>query len=268
MDFKYLVLDLETNGFKPSTYCGVTELTAIAVTGDFKTHKQVYDGLLDPGSPIPQKLVDFNGINDEMVKGRPQWKSVLTQVLLLAKQKDLIIIAHNTDFEKTFFNYACKVEGTKWGDTGGLFVERNKDLFPKSRYNKGWNLKTACGTFDIPFDNDKAHRARYDVLRTIDLLEALNTPIENICPNYERFTGIKQTKVEKQLQTEFSDGHWTKQKINEEISNYFKNKTLVLGERLIVECRRIPKDERSKWVNNFAEASSNGKYIRFEINND
>ena len=204
-NYKYIVLDLETNGFSPSSWCGVTELTAIAVSDDFKHTHVVYDGLLNPGGNIPPRLVEIVGITNEMVKGKPQWQKMLKQVIQLAIAKDLIIVAHNAAFEQRFFDYAYKDSRTKWGDTGGLYIAAHPEKFPNGKYTRqpkqpdgskgrGWKLVDVCYNYGIVFDTSLAHRARYDTERTIEVLRAIDAPIDTIVPNYIAFSTPKTKK--------------------------------------------------------------------------
>ena len=255
----------------------------------------IFDSLLDPGSRIPQDIIDLNGIDNEMVKGKQDWIKLISKLVPQIVSKDLTIIAHNTDFERRFFEYAIKQSDLdneimgeiKWGDSAALYMDKFKEKFPKGKRSEGWNLHDACIHLGISFEKSKAHRAKYDVERTIDLLAALKPPHDTIEPIYREFTA-KNSKIlmklgqpieeqlkkraakfvvkpiEKSINIEVEG--WTLDVINKKISQYFKGeKSIALGEKLIVECRNLKQTkDLPKWVKMFAGATSTGRIIKFK----
>ncbi|MEY3486945.1 MAG: hypothetical protein RL075_950, partial [Pseudomonadota bacterium] len=69
-----LVLDTETTGLNPARD-KVVELALLRVTVDLATGQpvgavQVYDGLEDPGMPMPEEITVITGITDDMLRGQ------------------------------------------------------------------------------------------------------------------------------------------------------------------------------------------------------
>jgi DNA polymerase-3 subunit epsilon len=97
-----LILDTETTGLDPARD-KVIELALLRVTVDASTGQpvgavQVYDGLEDPGTPIPPHITDITGITDDMVRGQRLDESV---VAALMADVDLVV-AHNAGFDRPF----------------------------------------------------------------------------------------------------------------------------------------------------------------------
>jgi DNA polymerase-3 subunit epsilon len=99
---RVVVLDTETTGLD-SSKDAIIELALLCVDIDNATglpvgEVQVYDGLEDPGRPIPKEVVALTGLTDDDVRGQ---KIDEARVLELLKDADLVI-AHNAGFDRPF----------------------------------------------------------------------------------------------------------------------------------------------------------------------
>jgi DNA polymerase-3 subunit epsilon len=97
-----LVLDTETTGLNPARD-KVVELALLRVTVDLRTGQpvgpvQVYDGLEDPGLPMPAEIIAITGITDAMLRGQRLDEA---EVLRLLDGVDLVV-AHNAGFDRPF----------------------------------------------------------------------------------------------------------------------------------------------------------------------
>jgi DNA polymerase-3 subunit epsilon len=125
---RVIVLDTETTGLDQSRE-RVIELAMLRVDIDHATGLpvgpvQVYDGLEDPGKPIPPEVVALTGIRDADVKGQ-QLDS--TRVAELLDGVDLVI-AHNAGFDRPFvesrfaqfaqMTWACSFADIDWKEQG------------------------------------------------------------------------------------------------------------------------------------------------------
>lgn len=125
---RVLILDTETTGLDPSRD-RIMELALLRVdvdnaTGQPTGNVEVYDGLEDPGMPIPQEVQDLTGISDAMVRGH---KLDEPRVLAMLAESDLVI-AHNAGFDRPFvearlaqfaqLSWACSFADLDWKKEG------------------------------------------------------------------------------------------------------------------------------------------------------
>jgi DNA polymerase-3 subunit epsilon len=123
-----VVLDTETTGLDPSKE-RIIELAMLRVDIDNDTGLpvcavQVYDGLEDPGKPIPPEVVALTGIHDADVQGQTLDEARVAQLL---DGVDLVI-AHNAGFDRPFVenrlaqfaqvNWACSFADIDWKAQG------------------------------------------------------------------------------------------------------------------------------------------------------
>ena len=148
-----LILDTETTGLD-ATRDRVIELALLRVSVDTATglpvgEVQVYDGLEDPGRPIPSAITDITGITDAMVQGQRLDEARVAELMTGVD----LVVAHNAGFDRPFVEarlpafgalaWACSwadLDWKAWGQ-GSAKLE---------------SLALACGWF---YD---AHRAETD----------------------------------------------------------------------------------------------------------
>jgi DNA polymerase-3 subunit epsilon len=125
---RVVVLDTETTGLDQSKE-KIIELALLRVDIDNATglpvgDVQVYDGLEDPGKPIPPEVVALTGISDADVQGQHLDEARVAELL---EGVDLII-AHNAGFDRPFvesrmaqfaqLNWACSFADIDWKAQG------------------------------------------------------------------------------------------------------------------------------------------------------
>lgn len=125
---RVLVLDTETTGLEHARD-KIMELALLRVDVDLATglplgEVQVYDGLEDPGMPIPQDVQDITGIDDAMVQGQRLDEE---RIAALLTGVDLVI-AHNAGFDRPFTEaripqfrhlaWACSFADINWKEQG------------------------------------------------------------------------------------------------------------------------------------------------------
>ena len=123
-----LVLDTETTGLD-ATREHIIELALLRVevdpdSGTPMGRVAVYDGLEDPGKPIPPEVVALTGIRDADVKGQTLDESLVAQML---DGVDLVV-AHNAAFDRPFVErrfprfaglaWACSFADIEWKKLG------------------------------------------------------------------------------------------------------------------------------------------------------
>ncbi len=148
-----LVLDTETTGLEAGRD-QVIELALLRVAIDSATglpvgQVVVYDGLEDPGRPLPAAITQITGISDDMVKGQRLDEARIAE---LCQGVDLVI-AHNAAFDRPFVEarlpefarlpWACSFAELDWKARGQGSARLE-------------SLALACGWFY------SAHRAETD----------------------------------------------------------------------------------------------------------
>lgn len=101
-DISYVVLDLETTGFKPET-AGVTEVAMIIMKNG---REEIFETFVNPGMAIPEKITELTGITDQMVMGQPSFKEVLGSIDVMFQ--DSVFVSHNVPFDWSFFAHGYK----------------------------------------------------------------------------------------------------------------------------------------------------------------
>lgn len=125
---RVLLLDTETTGLNASRD-KVIELALLAFDLDLATGQptgllEVYDGLEDPGAPLPAEVKQLTGISDEMLSGQRLDEPRIAQMLAGAQ----LVIAHNAAFDRPFvearlpafaeMDWACSFADIDWRRQG------------------------------------------------------------------------------------------------------------------------------------------------------
>ena len=155
LDQEYVVFDTETTGF----YAGndqMIEIGAVKIKNGKITDR--FDELIDPKRPIPKKITELTFITDDMLKGKPSEEEVTRKFLNWAG--DLPLIAHNAKFDISFMRAACqKYDFEEFNYTVLDTMSIARMLYPNWPNHK---LQTLTKNLDVPWDEEKHHRADYD----------------------------------------------------------------------------------------------------------
>ncbi len=151
----YVVFDTETTGF----YAGSDQMIEIgAVKIQNGKILDRFDELIDPHRPIPKKITELTFITDEMLHGKDNEENVTRRFLEWAG--DLPMVAHNAKFDISFMKAACNKYGFKEFDATVLdTMSLARMLHPDWPNHK---LQTLTKRLDVPWDEEKHHRADYD----------------------------------------------------------------------------------------------------------
>ena len=155
LDDTYVVFDTETTGF----YAGSDQMIEIgAVKIQNGKILDRFDELIDPHRPIPKKITELTFITDEMLHGKDNEENVTKRFLEWAG--DLPMVAHNAKFDISFMKAACNKYGLKEFDATVLdTMSLARMLHPDWPNHK---LQTLTKRLDVPWDEEKHHRADYD----------------------------------------------------------------------------------------------------------
>ncbi|MGH2494377.1 MAG: exonuclease domain-containing protein [Ktedonobacteraceae bacterium] len=105
-EIEFVVLDTETTGLRPGSH-RVIEIAGVRirggeVLGSFQT-------LLNPGTRLPSFIVQFTGINQEMVNKAPKAAEIFPDFLNFID--GAILVGHNVGFDLGFLSYEARLLG-------------------------------------------------------------------------------------------------------------------------------------------------------------
>ena len=166
----YVIVDIETTWLSKET-SRITEIAAVVFDGSKITKK--FQTLVNPQKKIPSFITHLTGIDDTMVKNAPTIGEALPGFFdFLA---DHILVAHNATFDHGFLNY-----------NGLLHLQtpiENKVLCTRKLANRlvsqlpSKRLEILCQHFNVT--NERAHRAMWDVLATVEVFQKLLQLLES-----------------------------------------------------------------------------------------
>ena len=152
----YVVFDLETTGLYPNSGDTIIEIGAVKIKNG--TIIDRYDELIKPDKILSEEIIGITGINNEMLKGKRNEEEGVKSFMEWVG--DAPMVAHNAKFDISFIELAY----TKYNF--GIFKNTVIDTLGLSRYleskERYHNLATLVKRYEIPWDEDKHHRADYD----------------------------------------------------------------------------------------------------------
>ena len=152
----YVVFDLETTGLYPNSGDSIIEIGAVKISNGKIVDR--FDELINPGKDLNEEIIKITGIDNEMLNGKRDEESVLSDFIKWVG--NLPMVAHNAKFDISFVDLAF----TKYelGNLNNVVIDTlglSRYLESKERYH---NLATLVKRYEIPWNEDKHHRADYD----------------------------------------------------------------------------------------------------------
>lgn len=158
-ELPFVILDLETTGFKPQD-AGITEVAVISVVNG---NEETFETLINPGYPIPAAITKLTGITEDMVCGKPSISEILP--VLSAMFENCIFVSHNVPFDWAFIDYAFRKHLKKTLTMPSLCTLHLSRKYLGLRSNK---LESVASYFKVNLEN--AHRAMNDTKAVKDIL--------------------------------------------------------------------------------------------------
>ncbi len=189
---RLLIFDVETTGLK----CQRDQIIEFAAGAVEKSGIVAeYDELiaLEPGTVIPDKIVELTHITNEMVNSRGISKQQLSRDIAALAEGKTLLIAYNANFDLcfTYFHLA------KYGDPAVLQGKDKIDLLTvyKDRREYPHRLECAIKEYKLTGQVVNSHRAVDDVLATLKVMECMEKERDDLLryvnlfgynPNYPR----------------------------------------------------------------------------------
>lgn len=152
-----VVFDTETTGLAPS-HDRIVEIAAIKYTNGEPVRK--FHSFINPGIPIPERVIEIHGITDDMVKDCPDIGQVIPAFDDFIG--DSILSAHNLEFDLKFIFYSGShfyERKRKYIDT----LEQARRIYP-AREVDSYRLRDLCAYNNIVMANE--HNALADAFAT------------------------------------------------------------------------------------------------------
>ncbi|MGN1295241.1 MAG: exonuclease domain-containing protein, partial [Bacilli bacterium] len=190
----YVVFDFETTGLS-ARYDKIIEFGAVKFKDGMIVDSM--DLLIDPEMELSKTTTDLTHITTAMVKGQIKIKEALQ--IMKKFIGDSILVAHNAVFDVGFLNQAFVNNGQE------KITNPVIDTLPLSRYlfpdNKAHSLGALCRQFEVPYDENVAHRADYDARVLNDSWQAMLALLtkENIHLKHEELSSLQNEKILKGL---------------------------------------------------------------------
>ena len=153
---EYIVFDLETTGLNANMGDSIIEIGAVKI----KEGKIVdrFNELIYPNRELPDEIIEITGITNEMLKGKREENEVVLDFMKWVG--DAPLVAHNARFDLSFILSSYKKYNL------GVFSNTVIDTLGISRYLdsnlKYHSLAVLVKRYEIPWDENKHHRADYD----------------------------------------------------------------------------------------------------------
>ena len=154
-DCEYIVFDLETTGLS-TEYDHIIEFGAVLMRKGTVVEKK--DVLIKPPIELSNNIKNLTHITDDLLRDAKAFKEAKDEILDFIK--DRVLVAHNASFDYGFLNSELERIGlpplmNPVIDT----LDLSRSLLKNRR---SYRLGNMCRAYNIPYDEEVAHRADYD----------------------------------------------------------------------------------------------------------
>lgn len=161
----FIAIDVETTGLDPYQD-KVIEIGAVKYQGNKIVEE--FSELIDPGIYISSNAVKIHGINNETIKGKPDFSFLALR--LIDFLSDSTLLAHNASFDISFLNEELKKAG--FDEIQNPVVDTLAMAKASFKGRKSYSLQNLARDFNI--NTGTAHRASDDARTCLDLFLLCN----------------------------------------------------------------------------------------------
>ena len=173
LDETFVVFDFETTGFNAGGTDSIIEIGAVKIKNGEILEK--YDELINPGRPLPQRIIDVTNITDEMLKDKDNEENAVKRFVNWFG--DCPMVAHNAKFDVSFLEMAYKKYGL------GEFKNPVIDTLELSRTLDNTfarhSLSALVKRYEVPWDEEAHHRGDYDAEGTALVFHKMLKKLDN-----------------------------------------------------------------------------------------
>ncbi len=169
---KFAVIDFETSGLSPNKGDRAIEVGIILIENGKITKK--FDSLINPGFSISSKITQITTITNEMLKKAPSASDVFPKVHDFIR--GAVLVAHNANFDKRFFEYEMKRLNLKENHTFLCSLLLSRRLYQWAPDHK---LITLVDILNIG-EEGTFHRALSDALMTAKLFNRICSDLSSL----------------------------------------------------------------------------------------
>ena len=156
LDQTFVVFDFETTGFNAGGADSIIEIGAVKMKDGMIIEK--YDELINPGRPLPEKIVEVTNITDDMLADKDNEENAVKR--FVEWFGDCPMVAHNAKFDVSFLEMAYKKYNL------GTFTNSVIDTLELSRTMDNTyarhSLSALVKRYEVPWDESAHHRGDYD----------------------------------------------------------------------------------------------------------
>ena len=156
LDQTFVVFDFETTGFNAGGADSIIEIGAVKMKDGMIIEK--YDELINPGRPLPEKIVEVTNITDDMLADKDNEENAVKR--FIEWFGDCPMVAHNAKFDVSFLEMAYKKYNL------GTFKNPVIDTLELSRTMDNTyarhSLSALVKRYEVPWDESAHHRGDYD----------------------------------------------------------------------------------------------------------
>ena len=156
LDQTFVVFDFETTGFNAGGVDSIIEIGAVKIKNGEILEK--YDELINPGRPLPEKIIEVTNITDSMLEGKDNEENAVKR--FIEWFGDCPMVAHNAKFDVSFLEMAYRKYNF------GIFKNPVIDTLELSRTLDNTfarhSLSALVKRYEVPWDETAHHRGDYD----------------------------------------------------------------------------------------------------------
>ena len=182
LDQTYVVFDFETTGFNAGGADSIIEIGAVKIKDGMIIEK--YDELINPGRPLPEKIVEVTNITDNMLADKDNEENAVKR--FVEWFGDCPMVAHNAKFDVSFLEMAYRKYNL------GIFTNPVIDTLELSRTMDNTyarhSLSALVKRYEVPWDESSHHRGDYDAEGTALVFYKMMKKLSNL--NIERMNEL------------------------------------------------------------------------------